>query len=214
MTPLTAYHLYCAKYNVSPDPDAPEAVQAATLPYVSAKHHATAAGRALLRQHRAAREGKPSLFSAKTTPAQLTRATGLAESQALAALNAWRRAHGHLPYTAPKPPPLRRELPTYTPPPPLDPADPIADYHARVGADDAIRFRDLVKALGLSDHATRNRYLKWCAAANTSPKRSPPGAARPWLAYALARRAEGYTPAEIAAAVGVNLHQIQDIKDP
>ena len=209
MTPLTSYHLYCHKHAISPDPLASEAVQAATLPYAYANRTATAADRELLRTHRAERANAPDLFALAKTPAQLARTTGLSEPQAIEALNAWRHARGLKPYTLPKP---RRTPPAYVPPPPLNPADPLADYHARIGIDDAIRFSDLRRLLGVSEHVARRRYVAWCAEQGVSPRTSPTGQARPWLAYALARRTEGFAVPEIAAAIGIPAHRVGEVK--
>lgn len=210
MTLLESYHVYCHKNNVIPDIDAPEAVLAATLPYVSPKHGAaTASQRALLRAHRASREIAHDHFAAHKTPEALARATGLPIADAVRHLSAYLAARGK---TLPVPPKPCRELPAYDPPPPLDPADPIADYHRRVGVDPSVRFADLAALLRVGDKPARRRYQRWCAAQGIEPKPCPAGAPRPWLSYARARLAEGYTAPEIAAALGVPKSRIQEVR--
>lgn len=210
MTPLESYHVYCHKNNVTPDIDAPEAVLAATLPYVSPKHGAaTASQRALLRAHRASREIALNHFAAHKSPEALARATGLPIADAVRHLSAYLAARGK---SLPVPPKPSRELPAYDPPPPLDPADPIADYHRRVGVDPSVRFADLRHTLKVSENAARAQYQRWCAANHAAQKTCPTGAARPWLPYARARLAEGYTAPEIARTLNLPVHRIQEVR--
>lgn len=215
MTPLISYHAYCHKHAIAPDPDAPEAVQAATLLYTAkGKAAATAAERELLRLHRTARTDAPDLFADARTPYNLARLTGLSLPDAERSLGAYRKARGLNPITgarSPGPVPRRRVLPLYIPPPPLDPADPIADYHRRVGLDDSVRSRDLAAALKVTAKPAGRRYARWCAEQGETPKDSPCAQPRPWLDYALARRAEGYTCDEIARACGVPRTRIRDL---
>lgn len=218
MTPLDAYHAYAARFQFPPTINPPADLCAATLPYVSAnaKQTQTAASRALLRLHRAAQAGAPDLFALHPSPGQLAQATGLPIAAAHEQLSAYRRARGLKP---PKPldakPPKssqRPPIPAYEPPPGLDPVDPLADYHARIGADPGVRLRTLCKTLRCGDDSARRRYRAWCDAHNETPKTSPNGPARPWQPYALARLAEGYTYAEIAAAIGITVDHVKGIK--
>ena len=222
MTPIDAYHTYAARFQFSPTLTPPADLCAATLPYVlaSAKQTQTAATRSLLRKHRAAQAGAPDLFALHPSPGQLAQATGLPIAAAHEQLTAYRRARGLKP---PKPldakpttklpkPSKRPPIPAYEPPPGLDPADPLADYHARIGADPGVRLRTLCKTLRCGDDSARRRYRAWCDAHNETPKTSPNGPARPWQPYALARLAEGYTYAEIAAAIGITVDHVKGIK--
>lgn len=222
MTPLDAYHAYAAKHGFPPIISPPADLCAATLPYVSAnaKQTQTAATRALLRLHRAAQAGAPDVFAANPTPGQLARVTNLPITAANEQLSAYRRARGLKPpkpldtKPAPKPPrsAKRPPIPAYVPPPGLDPADPVADYHARIGVDPGVRLRTLCKALRRGDDATRRRYLAWCKARGETPKTSPNGRPRPWQPYALARLSEGYTYAEVASAIGVTVLVVKGIR--
>lgn len=222
MTPLDAYHTYAEKHAFAPTINPPAGLCAATLPYVSAnaKQTQTAATRSLLRKHRAAQAGAPDLFALHPSPGQLAQATGLPIAAAHEQLSAYRRARGlkppkpldAKPTTKPPKPSKRPPIPAYEPPPGLDPADPLADYHARIGADPGVRLRTLCKTLRCGDDSARRRYRAWCDAHNETPKTSPNGPARPWQPYALARLAEGYTYAEIAAAIGITVDHIKGIK--
>lgn len=207
VSPLKAYHLYAAKYAFAPTLSPPADLCAATLPYVcaNAKQTQTAKTRDLLRLHRAAQAGAPDLFAAHKTPEALAAATGLPLADAEAQLSAYAAARGLKVQTRPRPP-----IPAYQEPPPLDPNDPIADYHRRVGADDSVRFKHLIAALGLKEHAARCAYREWLD--GEPPKVSPPGQPRPWLAYARARISEGYTPQEIAAAIQQPLHAVRGVR--
>ncbi len=214
MTDLDAYHAYAAKHAFAPTLTPPADLCAATLPYVSAnaKQTQSTKTRDLLRKHRAAQAGAPDLFALHPSPGQLAQVTGLPIAAAHEQLSAYRRARGL------KPVPIKpeRSLPAYEPPPPLDPDDPIADYHARVGPGNAIRFGDLRRTLKVSDNAARLAYHAWCRAHDEAPKTSPTGSGRPWQSYAIARLSEGYTPAEIAAALDLPTHCIEGlkVKDP
>ena len=222
MTPLDAYHAYAARFNFAPTINPPADLCAATLPYVlaNAKQTQTAASRALLRLHRAAQAGAPDLFALHKTPGAIAYATGLPIAAANEQLAAYRRARGlkppkpldAKPTTKPPKPSKRPPIPAYEPPPGLDPADPLADYHARIGADPGVRLRTLCKTLRCGDDSARRRYRAWCDAHNETPKTSPNGPARPWQPYALARLAEGYTYAEIAAAIGITVDHVKGIK--
>ena len=222
MTPLDAYHAYAARFNFAPTINPPADLCAATLPYVlaNAKQTQTAATRQQLRLHRAAQANVPDLFALHPSPGQLAQVTGLPIAAAHEQLNAYRRARG---LKAPKPlnyvrPPKpskssqRPPIPAYEPPPGLNPADPLADYHARIGVDPGVRLRTLCKALRRADETVRRRYRAWCAEHNQEPKPSPNGPARPWQSYALARLSEGYPFAEIAAAIGVTVDHVKGLK--
>lgn len=217
MTPLDAYHAYAARFQFPPTTNPPADLCAATLPYVSAnaKQTQTAAIRSLLRKHRAAQADAPDHFALHKTPGQLARATGLPIAAANEQLTAYRRARNLKP---PKPldakpkPSKRPPIPAYVEPPGLDPVDPLADYHARIGTDPGVRLRTLCKTLRCGDDAARRRYRVWCDAHNETPKTSPNGPARPWQPYALARLSEGYTHAEIAAAIGITAEYIKTLK--
>lgn len=222
MTPLDAYHAYAARFNFAPTINPPADLCAATLPYVlaNAKQTQTAATRSLLRLHRAAQAGAPDLFALHKTPGAIAYATGLPIAAANEQLAAYRRARGlkppkpldAKPTVKPPKPSKRPPIPAYEPPPGLDPADPLADYHARIGVDPGVRLRTLCKTLCCGDDSARRRYRAWCDAHNETPKTSPNGPARPWQPYALARLAEGYTYAEIAAAIGITVDHVKGIK--
>ena len=222
MTDLDAYHAYAARFNFPPTINPPADLCAAVRPYVlaNAKQTQTAASRALLRLHRAAQAGAPDLFALHKTPGAIAYATGLPIAAANEQLAAYRRARGLKPPkpldakpTPPPPRPSKRPpIPAYEPPPGLDPADPLADYHARIGVDPGVRLRTLCKTLRCGDDSARRRYRAWCDAHNETPKTSPNGPARPWQPYALARLAEGYTYAEIAAAIGITVDHVKGIK--
>ncbi len=222
MTPIDAYHAYAARLQFPPTISPPADLCAATLPYVlaNAKQTQTAATRSLLRKHRTAQAGAPDLFALHPSPGQLAQATSLPIAAANEQLSAYRRARG---LKAPKPlnyvrPPKpskssqRPPIPAYVEPPGLDPADPLADYHARIGEDPGVRLRTLCKTLRCGDDSARRRYRAWCAEHNQEPKTSPFGRPRPWLAYALARIAESYTYAEIAAAIGITVDHVKGLK--
>ncbi len=222
MTDLDAYHAYAARFQFPPTINPPADLCAATLPYVlaNAKQTQTAASRALLRKHRAAQAGAPDLFALHKTPGAIAYATGLPIAAAHEQLSAYRRARGLKPPkpldakpTAKPPKPSKRPpIPAYVEPPGLDPADPLADYHARIGEDPSVRLRTLCKALRRADETVRRRYRAWCAEHNEAPKASPYGRPRPWQPYALARLSEGYTYAEIAAAIGVTVDHVKGLK--
>ncbi len=222
MTPLDAYHVYAAKHAFAPTINPPADLGTAALPYVSAnaKQTQTAATRSLLRKHRAAQAGAPDLFALHKTPGQLAQATGLPIAAANEQLSAYRRARGLKPPkpldakpTAKPPKPSKRPpIPAYVEPPGLDPADPLADYHARIGEDPSVRLRTLCKTLRCGDDSARRRYRAWCIQHNEAPKASPYGRPRPWQPYALARLVEGYTYAEIAAAIGVTAEYIKGVR--
>ena len=222
MTPLDAYHIYAARFNFAPTINPPADLCAATLPYVlaNAKQTQTAATRQQLRLHRAAQANVPDLFALHPSPGQLARATGLPIAAAHEQLAAYRRARGLKPPkpldakpTAKPPKPSKRTpIPAYVEPPGLDPADPLADYHARIGEDPGVRLRTLCKTLCCGDDSARRRYRAWCDAHNETPKTSPNGPARPWQPYALARLSEGYPFAEIAAAIGVTVDHVKGLK--
>ena len=222
MTPIDAYHAYAARFNFAPTINPPADLCAATLPYVlaNAKQTQTAATRSLLRLHRAAQAGAPDLFALHKTPGAIAYATGLPIAAANEQLAAYRRARGlkppkpldAKPTVKPPKPSKRPPIPAYEPPPGLDPADPLADYHARIGVDPGVRLRTLCKTLCCGDDSARRRYRAWCDAHNETPKTSPNGPARPWQPYALARLAEGYTYAEIAAAIGITVDHVKGIK--
>ena len=231
MTPLDAYHIYAARFQFPPTINPPADLCAAVLPYVlaNAKQTQTAKSRDLLRKHRAAQAGAPDLFALHKTPGAIAYATGLPIAAANEQLAAYRRARGLKPpksltYVRPPKPSKssqRPPIPAYEPPPGLNPADPLADYHARIGVDPGVRLRTLCKTLCCGDDSARRRYRAWCDAHNETPKTSPYGRPRPWQPYALARLAEGYTYAEIAAAIGITVdhvkgvHRLADtVKDP